>query len=307
VLLYPSAITLSTTHLRYVADLLRAHLRRIGSPWRKLTPTRQALLVLAHLRNGDTYQRLATGFGIGVATVYRYVREVTDLLAAHAPSLTAAVWRLAWTHNNFAILDGTVVRIDRIAADRPFYSGKHRHHGINLQGLTDPYGNLAWISDGLPGSVNDTAAARHHHILDICAQAGLLLLADTGYHNITDTPTIDNPAATVLTPYKNSRNQHTTKRDLPEGRTTANTAHAQIRGLGERGFATLKNWRILSRARCSTHRVTTHAKAILTPRTPPQPIKDEKGSVHASGGVARDDLDRPVQVSFRQIGAGRQP
>lgn len=209
VLLYPSAITLSTTHLRYVADLLRAHLRRIGSPWRKLTPTRQALLVLAHLRNGDTYQRLATGFGIGVATVYRYVREVTDLLAAHAPSLTAAVWRLAWTHNNFAILDGTVVRIDRIAADRPFYSGKHRHHGINLQGLTDPYGNLAWISDGLPGSVNDTAAARHHHILDVCVEAGLLLLADTGYHNITDTPTTHH-TATVITPYKNSRNQHTT-------------------------------------------------------------------------------------------------
>ncbi|RSN30425.1 IS5/IS1182 family transposase, partial [Amycolatopsis sp. WAC 01416] len=31
-----------------------------------------------------------------------------------------------------------------------------------------------------------------------------------------------------------------------------------------RGFATLKNWRILTRARCSTHHVTTHAKAILT-------------------------------------------
>jgi DDE superfamily endonuclease len=139
VLLYPSAISLSTTHLRHVTDLLTAHLRRIGSPWRKLEPRRQALLVLAHLRNGDTYERLATGFGVGVAAACRYVHEVTDLLAAHAPTLTAAVWRLAWTHNNFAILDGTVVRIDRITADRPFYSGKHRHHGINLQGLTDPY------------------------------------------------------------------------------------------------------------------------------------------------------------------------
>jgi DDE superfamily endonuclease len=68
----------------------------------------------------------------------------------------------------------------------------------------------------------------------------------------------------VITPYKNSRNQHTTSRELPQGRKTANTAHAKIRGLGERGFATLKNWRVLNQARCSTHRVTTHAKAILT-------------------------------------------
>lgn len=266
-LLYPSAIPLSTTHLRHVADLLRAHLRRIGSHWRKLDPGRHALLVLAHLRNGDTYARLAAGFGIGVATVFRYVREVTDLLAAQAPTLTAAVWNLAWTHNNYAILDGTVVRIDRIAADKPFYSGKHRHHGINLQGLTDPYGNLIWISDGLPASVNDTKAARHHHITHTCHQAGLLLLADTGYHNITDTiTTLTTPGVTpdVITPYKNTRNRYIPKRELPEGRKTANTAHAQIRGLGERGFATLKNWRVLTRARCSTHRVTTLAKAIHT-------------------------------------------
>lgn len=262
-LLYRSAITLSTSHLRHVADLLRAHLRRIGSPWRKLTPDRQALLVLAHLRNGDTYARLAAGFGVGIATVYRYVREVTDLLAAQASTLTAAVWKLTWTHNNYAILDGTVIRIDRIAAGKPFYSGKHRYHGINLQGLTDPYGRLIWISDGLPGAVNDTAAARHHHITDTCNQAGLLLLADTGYHNVTDTIT-NHPASPVITPYKNTRNQYIPKRELSEGRQAANTAHTKVRAPGERGFATLKTWRILTRVRCSTHRVTTLAKAILT-------------------------------------------
>src|SRR5215217_3198741 len=54
----------------------------IGSRWRKLTCTRQALLVLAHLRCGDTYARLAARFGVGVATVYRYVTELVDLFAA---------------------------------------------------------------------------------------------------------------------------------------------------------------------------------------------------------------------------------
>ena len=69
--------------------------RSASITWRKLTAGQQALLVLAHLRNGDTYARLAAGFGVGLATVYRYVREATDLLAARAPSLTAALWRLA--------------------------------------------------------------------------------------------------------------------------------------------------------------------------------------------------------------------
>jgi hypothetical protein len=39
------------------------------------------LLVLAHLRCGNTYSRLAAGFGVGVATVHRYVAELVDLLA----------------------------------------------------------------------------------------------------------------------------------------------------------------------------------------------------------------------------------
>jgi hypothetical protein len=34
--------------------------------------------VLAHLRNGDTYQRLAAGFGIGPSTLWRYIHETVD-------------------------------------------------------------------------------------------------------------------------------------------------------------------------------------------------------------------------------------
>ena len=63
----------------------------IGSRWRKLPAGRQALLVLAHLRCGDTYSRLAAGFGVGVVTVHRYVIEVIDVLAALAPDLAATV------------------------------------------------------------------------------------------------------------------------------------------------------------------------------------------------------------------------
>lgn len=84
-LVYPSAIDLSNRTLQRLADLLAGHRRRIGSRWRRLTCGRQALLVLAHLRCGDTYARPAAGFRIGIATVYRYIRVLVWHCAGHRP------------------------------------------------------------------------------------------------------------------------------------------------------------------------------------------------------------------------------
>lgn len=71
-MIYPGTPALSRAHLTHLADLLRGHRNRIESRWRRLDPGRQALLVLAHLRNGDTHTRLAEGFAIGATTVWRY-------------------------------------------------------------------------------------------------------------------------------------------------------------------------------------------------------------------------------------------
>jgi transposase len=40
-----------------------------------LSTSRQALLVVAYLRKGETYADLACGFKVGTSTGYRYVRE----------------------------------------------------------------------------------------------------------------------------------------------------------------------------------------------------------------------------------------
>jgi hypothetical protein len=135
-LTYVASIPLSTRTLVHLSDLLRARRNQVGSRWRRLDAGRQALLVLAHLRNGDTYARLAGGFGIGVATVYRYVQEALDLLAAQAPTLAQVIGNCArlW----YVILDGTLIHIDRVAEDRPYYSGKHKRHGVNVQVLAKP-------------------------------------------------------------------------------------------------------------------------------------------------------------------------
>lgn len=246
-LVYPAGIDLSSATLRRVANLIAAHRRAIGSRWRRLRPGRQALLVLAHLRCGDTYTRLAAGFRIGVATVYRYIRETVDLLAALAPTLRDAV--AVARAKAFVILDGTLLPIDRIAADRPYYSGKHKRHGMNVQVLADPLGRLIWASPALPGAVHDLTAARTHGIINALTTAGVRVWADKGYQGA---------GGTITVPYRGRW------RNLSDGKRAVNRAHAKIRAVGEQANAVLKGWRLLRKLRCSPSRTTPLVQAILS-------------------------------------------
>lgn len=100
-LVYPSSTDLSSRTLRYLTGRLVARRREIGTRWRRLAAGRQALLALATL----------------------------------APDLTEAMTTASV--KAFAILDGTLLPIDRVAADTPHHSGKHKRHGMNVQVLTD--------------------------------------------------------------------------------------------------------------------------------------------------------------------------
>ncbi|ANY10757.1 hypothetical protein AFB00_30620 (plasmid) [Pseudonocardia sp. HH130630-07] len=67
--------------------------------------------MVAHLRKGETYADLVCGFRVGTSTVYRYLREAIELLAAMAPTLAQAI---EVALGAFVILDGTLLRIDRV-------------------------------------------------------------------------------------------------------------------------------------------------------------------------------------------------
>ncbi len=149
-LTYPASIPLSTRSLTLMTTLIRDRRRALGTRWRRLPAQQQALMALAHLRNGDTLTRLAAGFKVSVATVWRYLREAVDLLAG-ADDLAAVMRRAA--RLAYAILDGTLIPIDRVADQRPYYSGKHKRHGVNVQVLTDAAGRLVWASAALPRPV----------------------------------------------------------------------------------------------------------------------------------------------------------
>ena len=180
-LFYRAALSLSRTTLNYAAGIIRRHRKSIGSRWRKLNPGQQALLVLAYLRKGETFAELAAGFAVGTTTAWRYVEEVLALLAARAPKLRQAVRDAKKAGYAYVVLDGTLIPIDRVAADRPFYSGKHKRHGMNLQVIASPGGDVLWVSGALPGSVHDKKAEWIWDVLAELAGAGLVTLADKGY------------------------------------------------------------------------------------------------------------------------------
>jgi hypothetical protein len=74
------------------------------------------------------------------------------------------------------LLDGLLSPIDRIAADRPFCSGEHEKHGMNVRIPADPFGRLLWASPALPGAVHGVRAAREHGVIrtlaDVVSSAG---------------------------------------------------------------------------------------------------------------------------------------
>ena len=244
-LFYPAALPLSRQTLTYTAGIIRRHRAQIGTPWRKLTPSQQALLALAYLRKGETFAELAAGFGIGTATAWRYATETVALLPARSPKLCKALRESAKAGHAYVVIDGTLIPIDRVAADRPFYSGKHRRHGMNLQVIASPNGEILWVSGPLPGAVHDLNAARIWCIVRELAAAGLIVLADKGYHGAGEH---------IRTPYKGT--------NKPESQKAANRAHAKLRSPGERANAQLKTWRILHKLRCCPWRAGQLAKAI---------------------------------------------
>lgn len=221
-----------------------------------------------------------------------------ELLARRAPKLREALRKAKRQKMAYVIIDGTLIPIDRIAADRPFYSGKHKRHGVNLQVIASPGGKIRWVSGDLPGSTHDTAAApRIRNILAALEEAGLIALGGKGYHGYDDT------RQRVITPYKG--------KNKPDSQQDANRAHTRLRGPGERVHTRLTYWHILHKVRVSPRRTgrspkpstsykTTHDRVqragprltistgrITISTRPTTPARGNSSSRHNTGSSAR--------------------
>src|SRR5690349_19573989 len=109
---------------------------------------------------------LARDHGIGLSTAYAYRDEAITVLADRKPSLHGALLAAKAAGHPHVILGGTLIPTDRISTPGPtrgvdlWWSGKHRHHGGNIQAISAPDGWPLWTSDVRPGREHDTTGAR---------------------------------------------------------------------------------------------------------------------------------------------------
>jgi hypothetical protein len=108
------------------------------------------------------------------------VGETVALLAARTPKLRKAVRDAKKAGHAYVVIDGTLIPVDRVAAYRPFYSGKLKKHGMNLQVIASPDGDVLWVSGALPRSVHDKKAEWIWGVLAELEAADLITLADKG-------------------------------------------------------------------------------------------------------------------------------
>lgn len=88
------------------------------------------------------------------------------MLAAWAPGLHEALTGLG--EDVHVIVDGTLIPTDRIAADEPYHSMKHKTHGMNVQAIARPDGTPLWFNRATPGRTHDLTAVRTHGIVQAC-------------------------------------------------------------------------------------------------------------------------------------------
>lgn len=255
-LVYQCALPLSRQTLTYVADLLRGHLKKIRSRWRKLPPGKIALIVLATLRHDHRLADMAGGNSVSASTIGRWTWEVIGLLAARAPRLDRALATISRQGGEAVLLDGTLIPTRRRsgAANRKNYNGKRKKHGLLFLALTDDRGNLIWISPARRGAASEITAARHDHLAGRLRAAGLGALADLGFTGLDPHP--GDPV--IITGWKSTRTSKTT----PAQR-QANQALSAARAPVEHGFSDLKNWRILTRLRLDPAKATILLRALL--------------------------------------------
>ena len=202
---YTAVLPVAEDTVLFVSRLLAAERRRRGTRGRRraLGCYRQAVLVLRWFLDDTRLAQLAADNAIGRSTAYRYLHEGIDVLAAAAPGLRGALLAARAAGHAHVTVDGTLIRTDRCHVPGPtartdrsgrqvdlWWSGKHHHHGGNVQVVTAPDGWPLWVSDVRPGREHDVTCARTHtellDVLDGWSDAEHAVLADLGYHGEAD-------------------------------------------------------------------------------------------------------------------------
>jgi DDE superfamily endonuclease len=259
---YEAVLSVREDTVVFLTDLLDLEQirRRTRAGTRALTTREQAILVLRWFLDDTRMTQLARDNAISVSTAYDYRDEAITVLAARRPGLHAALLAAKTAGYTHVILDGTLIPTDRSSRPGPapgvdlWWSGKHHHHGGNIQVVSAPDGWPLWTSDVRPGREHDTTAARADPVLlqriKDWTDDGGLGLADLGYQG---------EARLFRLPAKKPKGG-----ELTEDQQAYNAVHSALRCLGERANSLLKGtFRILNRIRGCPWRIGDITAAAL--------------------------------------------
>jgi hypothetical protein len=192
---YSAVLDVREETVFFLARLLWLRRRELGTRRgrRALGCCRQAVMVIRWYLDGTRIAQLAVDNAIGASTAYRYLHEGIDALASAASDVHQAITAAKAAGHEHLNLDGTVVRTERVAHPGPngadlWWSGKHKHHGGNIQVLSDPDGWPLWVSDVRPGREHDVTCARIAPglvaALEQAAAEDMVTLTDLGYEGL---------------------------------------------------------------------------------------------------------------------------
>jgi hypothetical protein len=191
---YTATLSARRETVLYLSGLLHAERIRRGTraATRCLGSFKQAVLVLRWFLDNTRLVQLAGDNAIGKSTAYDYLHEGIDVLAAQRPDLHTALQAAKQAGHSHINLDGTLIYTDRISIPGPtpgvdlWWSGKHSHHGGNIQVLSTPDGWPLWTSEVRPGREHDVTCLRTHEglldaIREWTGQQDQHALGDLGY------------------------------------------------------------------------------------------------------------------------------
>lgn len=259
---YEAVLDVSQDSVLFLSGLLDAERRRRGTrkDTRALGTYKQAVLVLRWFLDDTRMSQLARDNAISGSTAYDYRDEGIAVLAARKPGLHGALLAAKAAGYSHVIVDGTLMYTDRIATPGPtdgvdlWWSGKHKHHGGNIQVVSAPDGWPLWTSEVRPGREHDTTAARADpDLLQLIAAwvgDGQLSLADLGYEGEPDL---------FKVPFKKPKGGQ-----LTIDQQAYNAVHGALRCLGERANSLLKTtYKVLRHYRGCPWRLGRIAAAAL--------------------------------------------
>jgi hypothetical protein len=215
---------------RQVADVrakieareLRPGMRR----WPPILGLQNSLTVtLKYLRRNRVQAEIAEDYSVSQPTISRAISAITPLLVQALLEYVPTADDLDDSAQYF--VDGTLLPCWSWASFPELYSGKHKTTGMNVQIACTIYGQLAWISDPIPGSRHDNYCLGQSEALEPMDPRNWI--ADKGYVGNGMITPFKKPAGGELIDWQKEYNREVNK----------------IRYVIEQVIAHFKTWRIM--------------------------------------------------------------